>query len=276
MALLAGGTNIGNLTGNGGLAAAFDGTTNQTGAASAGRTMATNAYVGKTLSTRVARLTVYGSNDSGYASGINPTVTLYLYGKTGSAPASGTDGTILGQVSFTDTANESGNPRNISSSDTTTTFDHFWMYVSHNGVANNIRVAETLFYSPDLYTLTADLGTYALTGITALFATGKNMIASAGSFALTGVSAAARYSMAASADAFTLTGVDAVLLRGRRLVAEVAEFSVTGFAAELSGRIFSWGAKFVRPASASKLGRPASAGGSIRRPTTGPVLKRDN
>lgn len=85
---------------------------------------------------------LYGSNDQGYVNSINPTVTLDLYGKTGAAPASATDGTLLGSLSFTDTSNEGATPRTITSTDQDTPFDHAWVRASHNGAANTLAVAE--------------------------------------------------------------------------------------------------------------------------------------
>lgn len=98
-----GGTNIGDLTGGGGLAAAMDGDNSKTYAQCA-TVAATTGYIGKTptSSVKVSRAIVYGSSDKGFVTGAQPTVTLSLYGKTGSAPASGTDGTLLGSISFTD------------------------------------------------------------------------------------------------------------------------------------------------------------------------------
>jgi hypothetical protein len=137
------GTAIGNMTGGGNLAAAFDGTISQAAAACASLASASNAYVGQTLATAaaIAKVRVRGSNDAGYVSGANPTVTITLYGKTGTAPANGTDGTSLGSISFTDTANESS-ARSITSSDTSTAWDHVWIYVEQDGSAATIAVAE--------------------------------------------------------------------------------------------------------------------------------------
>ena len=88
----------------------------------------------------------YGSNNHGYVQTDNPTITLELYGKTGAAPASSTDGTLLGSLSFTDTANESGNPREITSSDNETAFAYVWLRLSFTGTARDICVAELEIY----------------------------------------------------------------------------------------------------------------------------------
>lgn len=145
------GTNIGDFTFNGGggaaLANIFDGTTNQANVAGGAKQTATSGYFGKTYSggKRITQAVVWGSNTDGYVNGADPTITLVLRGKTGTAPASRTDGTSLGSVSFTDTSNESGNPRTITSNDTTTVWDHVWIDFSHNGGAANCYVAEAQF-----------------------------------------------------------------------------------------------------------------------------------
>lgn len=127
------GTNIGNMTANAGINAAWDGNTNQNSAASACSTNNTPGigYCGKTFAvpTALSSVDTYGSNDQGYVTSGNPSTTLELYGKTGAAPSSATDGTLLGSVTFTDTANESGAPRTITSSDVTTYWDHGWVRV---------------------------------------------------------------------------------------------------------------------------------------------------
>jgi len=144
---ITGGTNIGNMTSNGGLAAVFNGVTNATSIDSAAIALTTAAYVGKTITKRVIKGIFYGSNEKGYVNVINPTITLNLRGKTGAAPsAPATDGTLLGTLSFTDTLNESGNPREIISSDPSTVWNHIWVYITHDGAANNMYFTEAEFY----------------------------------------------------------------------------------------------------------------------------------
>lgn len=143
------GTNIGDATAAGGLAAAFDNTTNQAAAACAQKAAATFAYVGKTLATSapIKKAVVYGSNDNGYVTGANPTITIDLYGKQGAAPANSTDGTILGTLAFTDSADEHLAPRTITSSDTTTIWDHGWVRVGQSGGAATMSIAEVQLYA---------------------------------------------------------------------------------------------------------------------------------
>lgn len=145
--VISGGTNIGDMTGNGGLAASFDGNTNQSGAACSVRSSVANGYIGKTPASakRVFKLIAYGANNNGFQNS-NTATTITLYGKTGSAPASGTDGTSLGSVNFTDTTNESAG-RTVTSSDNETLWDHIWMYISiDGGGSNNLFSAECELY----------------------------------------------------------------------------------------------------------------------------------
>lgn len=123
------GTQIGNMTANGGVAAAFDGTTSQSAAASAGVLGATSGYVGLTLDapTIIYGADVYGSNSGGYNNTTNSSVTLSLMAKQGSFTAPG-DGTVLATTTFTDTNNES-TARTLLSSDTSTAWDHVWILI---------------------------------------------------------------------------------------------------------------------------------------------------
>jgi hypothetical protein len=139
-------TKLGNATGGGNLASAFDGTTSQAAAASASKTSSTSIWVGHTLTTAKAihKVIVYGTNDVGYVTGANPSITITAYGKNGTAPANGTDGTALGSVTFTDTANESGNPRTITVANPSneTTYEHLIINIVQDGAAATMAVAE--------------------------------------------------------------------------------------------------------------------------------------
>ncbi|MDE2470696.1 MAG: hypothetical protein KGL35_18620, partial [Bradyrhizobium sp.] len=104
---------VGNMTGGGGLGAAFNGTTDQDAAASA--SVATSVgYVGQnfsgcsTSSYQISSATIFPSSDDGfftlsfepgssYGGSIGATVFAYLYGSN-SAPSSATNGTLLGQA----------------------------------------------------------------------------------------------------------------------------------------------------------------------------------
>lgn len=146
---ITGGTNIGDMVNRGTLTAAFDGNTNQAYLSSASKdALSTTAYVGKNITSKAVGVAiVYGSNNNGYVDSANPTVTLNLRGKA-TSPANAADGTLLGTVSFTDTANESGNPRTITSTDIITTWNYIWVELTHNGSAASLSIAELQLYEP--------------------------------------------------------------------------------------------------------------------------------
>lgn len=139
------GTNIGNMTGSAGLAAAFDGETAEANANCASLASATDAFIGKTLAgTKVfGQAIAYGSNAAGFSS-LNIELTLRVYGKTGAAPANSADGTVVGTLVFTDTANESAG-RVIESTDLVAAWDHLWLRIT-GGSASTLRVAELVLY----------------------------------------------------------------------------------------------------------------------------------
>ena len=140
------GSNIGNMTSSGGLAAAFDGTTSQTAANCAMRD-GTGSYIGKNYSSapkRIVQATAYASSDSGWHFS-NPSLTITLYGKNGSAPSSATDGTSLGNTgSFSDS---NGDSKTITSSDQSTQWDYVWIHVDSGG-GNPHYVAELELFEP--------------------------------------------------------------------------------------------------------------------------------
>jgi hypothetical protein len=140
------GTNIGNMTINGGLAAAFDGVTSQTSAVSAGYASGSTSWIGKTLAAAraIGKVTVYGPNNQGYSTVANANLTLNLYGKQGAAPSTATNGTLLGTLSFVSPSPDNG-PRDIVSSDLTTLWDHCWISVTLN--TGDQRVAELQMYA---------------------------------------------------------------------------------------------------------------------------------
>lgn len=144
------GTRIGNMTGGGGLIAAFDDGYQENNANCASLAN-NNGYVGKTFpasppgasvsASRVfGKAVVYGSNASGFGTGTGD-VTLTIYGKNGSAPANATNGTVLGTSTFTGTSDESGG-RVVTSNGDTTAYRHMWVTVS--------RVTATATYCAEL------------------------------------------------------------------------------------------------------------------------------
>jgi hypothetical protein len=100
------GTNIGDATSGGGLAAAFDGVTNQSYTAGAQSATAT-ANIGKDYTSpgakAVARVKVYASNDYGFYNNGGGTTTVYLQ----YADTSGGSWTTLASATGTDTASTS-------------------------------------------------------------------------------------------------------------------------------------------------------------------------
>ena len=142
------GTNIGDMTSNGGLAAAFDGNTNQGISACAVKQATLSSWIGKTLAAPkvFGRMIAYGSNDSGFHGLSDPAMTLNVRGKQGTAPASATDGTIIGTLSFTDTGNESAG-RTIESTDPDTLWDHIFLeIVAGSGGSGANTAAELVMY----------------------------------------------------------------------------------------------------------------------------------
>lgn len=140
------GTNIGDMTGNGGLAASFDGNTNQTRAACSHKANA-EGYVGKTMPVArpIHRVVVYSSNDRGFqhdAEAGAESYSLQLYGKSGAAPASSTNGTLLGSATGADV--DTTITATINSNDTVTTFDHVW--VRNIPVSGDTQIAELEIY----------------------------------------------------------------------------------------------------------------------------------
>jgi hypothetical protein len=126
---------------------AQDGITSQgAGVGTRHGTPVANRYYGKTgnIARIISKATVYGSNDAGYCDAGGETITIALYGKQGSAPANGTDGTSLGSINFTDQADESAG-RDITSSDTTTLWDHWWVYIQTSS-SDNMSLAEVKFF----------------------------------------------------------------------------------------------------------------------------------
>lgn len=131
-------------------------------------------YLGKNYSSspkKISSVTVYGSNNQGFLSGVfafTTNLTLTLYGKQGSAPTTATDGTSLGSSTFLCVADESGG-RTINSSDTSTAWDYVWVSYSC-GLANpQYYTAEITFYATvpgDSETIT----TYERPSSTAFFA----------------------------------------------------------------------------------------------------------
>lgn len=124
-----------------------DGTSSQDSNSCTVKTSATSMYLRKNYSPAKAihSVVVFGSSDQGFVESANPTVTLNLYGKNGGSPSTPTDGTLIGTLSFTDTANESTG-RTVVSTAPTTTYDYVWVNIVQSGGAGIIDCAECTFY----------------------------------------------------------------------------------------------------------------------------------
>ncbi len=132
------GTSIGDMTAQGGLAAAFDGDTTQASPVCAVKTGGTGGYIGKTPAAAVnfGRAYIYGSSNDGFDNGTaGTTITINIRGKNGAAPTSRTDGTVVGTTSFTD-ANDSA-VHVIDSSNLSSTWDHIFAEISSNAAGGS-------------------------------------------------------------------------------------------------------------------------------------------
>lgn len=114
---------IGDMTSGGGLAGAIS----HTDGGTTGYKPATIAWAGVTLSAPapIQNVEVTSATNGFDASGLTTTITLQLYGKQGTAPANGTNGTLLGSITFTDV--NATTTKTINSNDTTTEWDHVWV-----------------------------------------------------------------------------------------------------------------------------------------------------
>lgn len=136
-------SHIGNSTSNG--SAFFDGTSSKAATACTTKTSATSMYLGTNLATPkiITRAQIWGSSDQGFVNGANPSITATLYGKS-SSPASGTDGTVLGSVTFTDLTGDITR-HEIVSTDQVTTYAYVWVNVVQNGSVASMYVSQIEF-----------------------------------------------------------------------------------------------------------------------------------
>lgn len=147
------GTNFGDMTAAGGIAAAFDGVTSQSGASTANKGTGTDfAFIGKTLADPAifSRAVIHGSNSAGFLNN-NAEITITIYGHTGSAPTSEAEvlaGTALGSITFTDTGDESAGREITNTAADYTAFDHLTAYIWRTDEGTNAvrAVAEVVLY----------------------------------------------------------------------------------------------------------------------------------
>lgn len=143
------GTAIGNLTGGGGLTAAFDNNTSQTYNDSARNSGVIDRFIGRTVNgRRIFSAYCFGSSDQGFIQNANPSVTITLYGKVGSAPSNATDGVVLGSSTFTDREDNFSRTVLASNANMNTLFDHVWVHISGDG-SNNISIAELRIFEAE-------------------------------------------------------------------------------------------------------------------------------
>ena len=143
------GTAIGGMTGAGGVAASFDGTTNQASVSCSRSAAASSGYVsnnavgkdwGSGVTKTITKMVAYSPNDSGFL-GSNAAIGWKLQGSTDNFSASTVDlasGTAAGGTS--DTVTVSGG------SITTTTAYRYHRFVLNGNGANNTWCAEVQFY----------------------------------------------------------------------------------------------------------------------------------
>ena len=143
------GSTFGDMTANGGLAAAFDGSTSQDSSVCALRASVTSAYCGKAFSSaqKISRVDTYGSN-VGYIGGTNASLTITIYGNS-SAPANATDGTSIGSTTFTD--GDAVQLKQITC-DSTTAYQYVWATIT-TGAAKNLYLAEIKYFTTSDVTL---------------------------------------------------------------------------------------------------------------------------
>jgi len=141
---------IGDMTIGGGIASAFDGTTSKNGALCSGKASSSAAYVGQNCTASpivFSRAIIYGSTSDGFLVGSNIAMAINIRGKTGTAPSSSSDGTILGSLSFTDTSSENGG-RSVIGTDLFSAWDYIWAELVPS-VSAATRVAQVVLYCID-------------------------------------------------------------------------------------------------------------------------------
>ena len=148
------GTAIGNMTSNGGLAAAFNGNNNQAYAQnSVVLTGSAPAFIGKDWGSgntkTITGVKTWGSNETGY-SGVGAATSHFLYGSN-SAPTGTSDGTLITTL-VTNTADVNGtNPFvYLTGIDATTAYRYHWLTITtpSNSTGQTI-VCELEFYGED-------------------------------------------------------------------------------------------------------------------------------
>ena len=166
------GTAIGDMTAEGGLAAGFDGNTNQ-----AQNTIPTatgnvnNSYIGKDWGSSVTKtisgVKVWSSNNSGYNKSAGSDYSLFLLGHTSNNPAAATNlGTIVSPT--TDDWSLHANSK-LSGLTTSTAYRYHWVRLTQTTSVIS-HIGEVEFYENPVTTSTSATGTATSTANTALSA----------------------------------------------------------------------------------------------------------
>lgn len=149
---IAGGTgsNIGNGTARGGLAAAFDGTTSALHTSCAADLGSGNLTVGKDYSgapKRIRRVQTWPASDRGYIDNYPGDVTIELRAAAAPPANLATGGTLLGSLTVADVT---VGPQVIESNDSTTAWACVWVVVKESpaGTGHEIALAEAVFWEP--------------------------------------------------------------------------------------------------------------------------------
>lgn len=154
---LAGSTNIGDMTGGGGLAAAFDGTVNAEASAAQSAAGVLGCYVGKNYTTPGAQtisscvvsppsgmnFEVFSGGAFSAFGGNTATVLTFKLRAKATAPSSRSDGTLLGTATASSLSNT---PVVIVSNNTATTWNYVWVEVVCS-YYENVVFGEVQFYS---------------------------------------------------------------------------------------------------------------------------------
>ena len=139
------GSTFGNMTGNGGLAAAFNGVVSSASAACAYINPGPG-YVGKAFSsaqpiTRVIVTSSTGAGYNGWTNDAGATVTISVYGKS-SLPSTPTDGTLIA------TTTQSGTTVGLMVADlqfTAASYQYVWVYINNSG--SSLSIAEVQYFT---------------------------------------------------------------------------------------------------------------------------------
>jgi len=133
---------IGDMLSGGGLAATSDDDIGTTGYVSSPQGWAGVIFPAPT---KVEKVVVTSAGNGFDASGLTTSITLNLRAKTGAAPISRTDGTVLATQAFTDQNVQY--TKSLTSNDVTTEWDHVWVDVQTGSWS---VIAEIEVYEPDV------------------------------------------------------------------------------------------------------------------------------